>query len=90
MYVYHILINIIGRHYLDYDRIDNFENDDDNDYSNGRHYPVVYGEENMKKILKADFPDEEEAIDKYFGYVEATGGSTDVFHGLLKVHKMNK
>ncbi len=49
-----------------------------------RTYPVVSPHDSWKKSLKKQFPDEEEAIDKFFALLKEYGGSTTI-SVLLKI-----
>ena len=50
----------------------------------GRRYPVVSGAERWRSLLKKQFPEETEAIDKYFKMMEVTKASTKI-HFALKM-----
>ena len=50
-----------------------------------RQYPIIENEENWMKLLKKQFPGEDEAIDKYFEICHEVKTSFDEIHGLLKL-----
>jgi len=49
-----------------------------------RQYEIVTGSDNWRKLLKTQFPDEVEAIDKYFQLMEACSRSS-VFSAIMKL-----
>jgi len=52
--------------------------------SDGRTYPVATGTEAWKSLLKKQFPEEEKAINQYFGLLDASS-KTSTIHGAMKL-----